>query len=44
MGVMSVKDALNEFSIPTVVSYKDSTINAEIVEAIEGSSIFLQPL
>ena len=44
MGVMSVKDALTVFSIPTVVAYKDSVINNGIVEEIEESSKFLQPL
>lgn len=44
MGVMSVKDALREFSIPTVVAYKDSDINTRIVQEIESSSTFLQPL
>jgi len=44
MGVMSVKDALREFSIPTVVSYKDSEINKRILQKIESSSTFLQPL
>lgn len=44
MGVMSVSDALKEFSIPTVVSYKDSSVNAGILQEIEGSSKFLQPL
>jgi glyceraldehyde-3-phosphate dehydrogenase (NADP+) len=43
MGVMSVKDALREFSIPTVVSYKDSEINTGIVQEIEATSIFLRP-
>jgi len=44
MGVMSVKDALREFSIPTVVSYKDSEINKRILQKIESSSTFLRPL
>lgn len=44
MGVMSVKDALREFSIPTVVAYKDSAVNANILQDIEGSSKFLQSL
>lgn len=43
MGVMSVKDALREFSIPTVVAYKDSDINTRIMQEIESDSIFLQP-
>jgi glyceraldehyde-3-phosphate dehydrogenase (NADP+) len=44
MGVMSVKDALREFSIPTVVSYKDSDVNTGIVREIEAESTFLRPL
>ncbi|KAG7352345.1 NADP-dependent glyceraldehyde-3-phosphate dehydrogenase [Nitzschia inconspicua] len=44
MGVMSVKDALREFSIPTVVSYKDSDVNTGIVQEIESESLFLSPL
>lgn len=44
MGVMSVKDALKEFSIPTVVAYKDTSVNANIVQGIEESSKFLQQL
>jgi glyceraldehyde-3-phosphate dehydrogenase (NADP+) len=44
MGVMSVKDALREFSIPTVVAYKDSAVNTRIVQEIEAASTFLQPL
>jgi glyceraldehyde-3-phosphate dehydrogenase (NADP+) len=42
MGVMSVKDALLEFSIPTVVSYKDKGTNGEIVNGIEKASIFMK--
>ena len=42
MGVMSVMNALLEFSIPTVVSYKDVGNNADIVKGIEGQSKFLQ--
>ncbi|KAL3923904.1 MAG: hypothetical protein SGILL_001370 [Bacillariaceae sp.] len=44
MGVMSVTDALREFSIPTVVSYKDSPVNTGIVQEIEAESTFLRPL
>lgn len=44
MGVMSVKDALKEFSIPTVISYQDNPINAGILQEMEESSKFLQPL
>jgi glyceraldehyde-3-phosphate dehydrogenase (NADP+) len=44
MGVMSVKHALLEFSIPTVVAYKDSRVNDEILQSMEESSKFLQSL
>ena len=44
MGVMSVRDALREFSIPTVVAYKDSDVNTRILQEIEAASTFLQPL
>lgn len=44
MGVMSVRYALMEFSIPTVLSYKDTPLNNDIMEAIEPNSKFLQPL
>jgi glyceraldehyde-3-phosphate dehydrogenase (NADP+) len=44
MGVMSVKDALKEFSIPTVVSYNDNPVNVGILRDMEASSKFLQPL
>lgn len=42
MGIMSVRDALLEFSIPTVVAYKDKGPNDEIVSLIEKSSSFMQ--
>eukprot|EP00934_Nitzschia_sp_Nitz4_P008659 Nitzschia sp. Nitz4//scaffold141_size107518//55347//57332//NITZ4_004279-RA/size107518-augustus-gene-0.94-mRNA-1//-1//CDS//3329536297//8649//frame0 len=44
MGVMSVKDALKEFSIPTVLSYKENSMNNLIVQGMEGSSKFLEPV
>ena len=44
MGVMSVKDALFEFSIPTVASYQDVGNNSELVNAIAAQSNFLRPL
>ena len=44
MGVMSVTDALREFSVPTVVSYKTSEANEELREGIEARSKFLEPL
>mmetsp|Transcript_12091 Transcript_12091/g.25754 ORF Transcript_12091/g.25754 Transcript_12091/m.25754 type:complete len:587 (-) Transcript_12091:57-1817(-) len=42
MGVMSVMHALHEFSIPTVVSYKDVGNNDELVKGIEAHSKFMQ--
>jgi glyceraldehyde-3-phosphate dehydrogenase (NADP+) len=44
MGVMSVKDALREFSIPTVVAYKEKGPNSGIVREIEKSSRFMEAL
>lgn len=44
MGVMSVKDALREFSIPTVVAYQGNDVNEGVVQEMETSSKFLQPL
>ncbi|KAL3764055.1 hypothetical protein ACHAW5_000530 [Stephanodiscus triporus] len=43
MGVMSVMNALFEFSIPTVVSYQDVGNNSELVNAFAKDSNFLQP-
>ena len=44
MGVMSVKDALREFSIPTVVAYKEKGPNGEIVAEIAKSSSFMESM
>ncbi|KAL3799762.1 hypothetical protein HJC23_010412 [Cyclotella cryptica] len=44
MGVMSVMEALHEFSIPTVVSYKDEGLNSNVVHGVEKFSSFLQPV
>mmetsp|Transcript_30332 Transcript_30332/g.72172 ORF Transcript_30332/g.72172 Transcript_30332/m.72172 type:complete len:263 (+) Transcript_30332:1-789(+) len=44
MGTMSVSHALMEFSIPTVVSYKDVGSNAEIVQDIAKSSRFMETI
>ena len=41
-GVMSVMNALHEFSIPTVVSYKQEGNNEELVKGIGANSKFLQ--
>jgi len=43
LGVMSIEDALKEFSIPTVVSFKhDGSKN--VVDGIRKESKFMQPL
>jgi glyceraldehyde-3-phosphate dehydrogenase (NADP+) len=43
MGVMSVKDALKEFSVPTAVAYKDiKGLNEALVDGLERKSNFLQ--
>ena len=39
---MSVMNALHEFSIPTVVSYKQEGNNEELVKGIGANSKFLQ--
>lgn len=55
MGVMSIEDALREFSVPTVVSYKDnrkkgdggsqgSSGNGDVVDAIKVHSNFMHGL
>jgi glyceraldehyde-3-phosphate dehydrogenase (NADP+) len=44
LGVMSVMNALFEFSIPTVVSYQDVDNHAELVKSIAAHSNFLQPV
>jgi len=44
MRVMSVMNALHEFSILTVVSYKDGGNNEELVKGFEGHSKFLQSI
>jgi glyceraldehyde-3-phosphate dehydrogenase (NADP+) len=44
MGIMSVKYALQEFSIPTAVVYKEMNENSVIVAAIQKGSKFLDPL
>ncbi len=46
MGVMSIEDALREFSVPTVVSFKEGT-DANIVKTMEGvqnKSVFMANL
>jgi len=44
MGVMSVMEALHEFSIPTVVSYKDEGLNSDVINGVEEFSNFLEPV
>lgn len=46
MGVMSVKDALREFSVPTVVSYKETEglNHVELARKLVDMSVFLSPV
>ena len=47
MGVMSVTDALKEFSVPTVIAYKqkgDGDITHQVVQSIESKSSFMQSI
>ena len=41
MGVMSVSDVLEEFSIPTVLAYQDKELNDPIAKELFQSSTFL---
>ena len=43
LGVMSIEDALKEFSIPTVVSYKHDN-SASLIDAIASQSSFMKGL
>lgn len=43
LGVMSIEDALKEFSVPTVVSYKNEGSEA-MVQALQKESNFMQPV
>ena len=44
MGVMSITEALREFSVPTVVSYKEGNVANGVVRAIEKESSFMEAL
>mmetsp|Transcript_2712 Transcript_2712/g.7960 ORF Transcript_2712/g.7960 Transcript_2712/m.7960 type:complete len:535 (-) Transcript_2712:236-1840(-) len=44
MGVMSITEALREFSVPTVISYKESNIADTVVQSIEKESSFMESL
>mmetsp|Transcript_34540 Transcript_34540/g.75601 ORF Transcript_34540/g.75601 Transcript_34540/m.75601 type:complete len:611 (-) Transcript_34540:109-1941(-) len=44
MGVMSITEALREFSVPTVVSYKENSVPENVVESIQENSSFMQNL
>ena len=44
MGVMSITEALREFSVPTIVSYKEGNIADSVVRSIEKESIFMEAL
>lgn len=41
MGVMSITDVLNEFSVPTVLSHKNQDMHDEIMDELSESSVFL---
>jgi NAD-dependent aldehyde dehydrogenases len=43
LGVMSIEDALKEFSVPTVVSYKNEGSEA-MVQTLQKESNFMQPV
>jgi hypothetical protein len=45
-GVMSVKDSLKEFSVPTVVAYKEKRgiDNDALARGLQEESVFLQPV
>lgn len=44
MGVMSITEALREFSVPTVVSYKEGNVANAVVQSIEKESSFMEAL
>lgn len=44
LGTMSIREALNAFSIETVVAGKDNMINSQIMKGFESSSKFLSAL
>jgi glyceraldehyde-3-phosphate dehydrogenase (NADP+) len=44
LGTLSVTEAINSFSIETVVAFKHNAFNEELVRATEGSSNFMAPL
>lgn len=44
LGVMSARYAIREFSVPTVVAYKDKESTTEIVNGIQKASKFMEKL
>ena len=44
MGVMSITEALREFSVPTIVSYKEGNVANSIIRSIEKESSFMEAL
>lgn len=44
LGTLSVTEAINTFSIETVVAFKHSAFNEQLVHAAEELSAFLSPL
>merc|ERR1712232_988647 len=41
MGVMSISNIINEFSVPTVISYKDPKLQSFVEESIPSLSSFI---
>jgi glyceraldehyde-3-phosphate dehydrogenase (NADP+) len=41
LGVLSVADALKEFTVPTVIAHKSHTLNDPLVEGISQKAVFL---
>jgi len=44
LGTLSITEAINAFSVETVVAFKHSEFNEELVRATEHSSSFMAPL
>ena len=44
MGVMSITDALREFSVPTVIAYKENGIQNNVVRDIQKGSSFMEDM
>lgn len=44
LGTMSVSEALNVFSVETVVAGRDNAVNAKLLKDAAAHSNFLQPV